>query len=877
MSASLSYWAMATGKHTPMMQQYLKIKQQYQDCILFYRMGDFYEMFFDDAVVASKILDITLTKRGKAQGQDIPMAGVPWHQGDAYLARLVQAGKRVAICEQMEAPSKAGPVRREVVRVVTAGTLTETTLLEREQSHALAAVVGDKHTWAVASVDISSGQWRLWQGKSSLHLEEYLEILQASEILLHEDTVLPERCVLKHVQRLNAWSFSADVAKEQLRKHFGLSAWHVLNLDGQHDLCAAIAAVLVYLGQTQKCQLTHLAMPVWHEAASGLHIDARSRRNLELHHNLAGDPKGGLIRVLDHTKTPMGARLLRAWLDQPLTDLVMLNQRQHAVRTLVSDDNHCHQLESCLKIIPDIERMLTRIVLGRAIPRDYTGMRVALSALPPLYQCVVDYDDGVLQGLAKDVNGLEMLAEVLERAIVEQAPTHLREGGLIQHGYDDELDRLRGLADSAEEWLTQFESEQRSQTGISNLRVKYNKVFGYFIEISKAHVNRVPQHYVRKQTLVNAERYTMDELHRFEHEILGAKDAVLVAEQAIVEQIQGLFVQHLLALQQAAQAVATLDVLRNFAHLAITQNYVCPIVHDGDILYIHEGRHPLVEHCVPNGSFVANDTVMNNEDKRFMMLTGPNMGGKSTYMRQVAWIVWLAHTGCFVPATEAKIPLTKRIFTRIGASDELSAGHSTFMVEMMETATILHQLEEKSLVIVDEIGRGTSTWDGLAIAWAVAENLLQCRGVLTLFATHYHELTSLEYTFKQVFNASVSVQEWQDDVVFLHRIVEKAADRSYGIAVAKLAGLPASVVSCAKERLKFYEQKARDAETRQQVSFFDSSIAVKETKLSYEEGAILTQLSSLDINQIQPLQALNMLNEWQQNLENQRTNDDKSR
>ncbi|MDQ6962786.1 MAG: DNA mismatch repair protein MutS [Mariprofundaceae bacterium] len=853
---------MATNQHTPMMQQFLAIKAQYQDCILFYRMGDFYEMFFDDAVIASDILDITLTKRGKAQGQDIPMAGVPWHQGDAYLARLVQAGKRVAICEQMEAPNKNGPVRREVVRVVTAGTLTENTLLSREHSHPLAAIFGSKQQWAVASVDLSSGQWRLWQGQSDMHLEEYLEVLQASETLLHEDCVLPKNCHLAQIYRLNAWSFSADVAKEQLRKHFGISNWQVLNLQGQSHLCAVIAALLVYLEQTQKCQLSHLSMPVWHQETVGLHIDARSRRNLELHHNLAGDPKGGLIKVLDHSQTPMGARLLRAWLDQPLSSLSMIAQRQDAVTYFIEEELTRDALRMALKQIPDMERLLTRIVLGRANPRDYTGMRVALLALPKLYQ-LLSTENPFLQSMVSEMQGMEALATTLEQAIVEQAPTHLREGGLIRDGYHAELDRLRVLAASAEQWLSDFEATQREQTGIANLRVKYNKIFGYFIEVSKAHAARVPKHYVRKQTLVNAERYTVDELHRFEHEILGAKEAAMLAEQEVIQSIQALLQEHITALQKAAQAVARLDVLSGFAHLAVLHHYVRPDMHEGDALLIKEGRHPLVEQCLEGASFIANDTSMNDEKQRFMMLTGPNMGGKSTYMRQVAWIVWLAHTGCCVPASKAKVPLTTRIFTRVGSSDELAAGHSTFMVEMMETAAILHQVEERSLVIIDEIGRGTSTWDGMAIAWAVAEKLLQQRRVLTLFATHYHELTALSETFQQVFNASVSVQEWKDEVVFLHRIVERAADRSYGIAVAKLAGLPEDVLACARARLEFFEKKAKEALLSQQGSLFENPQPKVEV-LNTECEMILTQLKSLDLNQISPLQALNTLNELQQ-------------
>ncbi|MDQ6959392.1 MAG: DNA mismatch repair protein MutS, partial [Mariprofundaceae bacterium] len=527
----------------------------------------------------------------------------------------------------------------------------------------------------------------------------------------------------------------------------------------------------------------------------------RSRRNLELYSSLAGDPKAGMIAVLDMTKTPMGARLLRDWIDRPLINLEALHERQSAVKSLRDDHDTLSALRDHLAGVRDMERMLTRIVLGRALPRDYRGITDALLALPSL-RAVLGERSGLVASMVTALDGLDSLADKLANAIVDVPPQAFRDGGLIREGCDAELDRLRNLANDASDWLKAYESRERERTGLANLRVKYNKVFGYFIEISKAQAKDAPVDYVRKQTLVNAERFITDELHSFESEILGAQDAAMQCETQLIEQQQQCIAQHATSIQQAAGAVAAIDVLGCFAHLAYSYHYVQPDVHAGRAMKIVAGRHPVVERHLKNETpFVANDSHMDMKSRRFMLLTGPNMGGKSTYMRQVAWIVWLVHTGCFVPAEEARIPLTKRIFTRVGAGDELASGRSTFMVEMMETATILNQLEPRSLVIIDEIGRGTSTWDGLAIAWAVAERLLAASDVLTLFATHYHELTELPDTHDTAFNASVTVREWNGTVIFMHQVIENAADQSYGIAVAQLAGLPRDVIKRAREHL----------------------------------------------------------------------------
>ncbi len=854
------------SKQTPMMQQYLGIKAEYADCLLFYRMGDFYEMFFEDAVEASKILDIALTKRGKAGGADIPMAGVPWHQAENYLAKLVSAGKRVAICDQMEAPDgKKGPVRREVVRVVTPGTITESELLPQEQAAPLLAVCRKSEDWAIASLDLASGIWKLLEGHGDAGLDENLAVLHPAEILLHsKDDSLTDY----QIYRPGDWSFSAEVMQEQLQQRFGVGDWHALNFKGHGLVAAAVGAVLVYLEQTQKCALSHLQLPVFKEQAVGMQIDARSRRNLEVYASLNGDVKAGLMHVLDKTCTPMGARLLREWIDYPLLDVALISKRQDAVQSLLNDVDTRQKLCDGLAQIRDMERMLTRVVLNRAAPRDFRGLADSMLALPSLSQAIDDRE-GMFSDIKPALKGLHDLAATLDIAIEHTPPAVFHGGGVIQQGFDVELDRLRGLAKDAGDWLKAYEAKERERTGLQNLRVKYNKVFGYFIEISKAQAASAPVEYVRKQTLVNAERFITDELHSFESEILGAKDAALTREAELVETLRQSIGSNAIAIQAAAAAVACLDVLVCFAQVAFEYRYVRPDVHAGQQLKIEAGRHPVVEQCLSDENFVANDTHMHTKSRRFMLLTGPNMGGKSTYMRQVAWIVWLSHTGCFVPADEARVPLTTRLFTRVGAGDELASGRSTFMVEMMETATILNQLEPRSLVIVDEIGRGTSTWDGLAIAWAVAEQLIAASGVLSLFATHYHELTDLPEEYEQAFNASVTVREWNGQVIFMHKVVEDAADQSYGVAVAQLAGLPPAVVKRAREHLYRLEHAAAldDGKDKAQLGLFAEAERRRQESEMNRLRALEASLQAVSIDQLRPMDALKLLDELKKDLE----------
>ena len=846
-----------------MMQQYLRIKSEYADCLLFYRMGDFYEMFFEDAVEASKILDIALTKRGKANGADIPMAGVPWHQAEQYLSRLVAAGRRVAICDQMEPPNGKGPVRREVVRVVTPGTITESELLNERRTAPLVALSGGIDAWALAAVDLSCGGFYLIEGEGRGRLEEQLNVLTPSELLLPSGMDGIDGLVSSiAVHHPGDWSFSAEVAAERIKQIYGVDEPASLNLAAHPAAAAAVGAVLVYLEQTQKQSVAHLQLPVFRETDACMGIDARSRRNLELYESLSGDAHSGMIEVLDVTCTPMGARMLRDWLDRPLGDIAAIGARQDAVQSLVDDDETLDGIRGQLTGIRDMERMLTRVVLDRAAPRDYRGLAGSLLALPAL-SGLLGARSGLFTDIRDALTGLETLADTLDAAVVEPPPAHARDGGVIKPGFDAELDRLRDLARGADDWLSEFEARERDVTGIAKLRVKYNKVFGYFIEMPKSMAEKAPVHYVRKQTLVNAERFMTDELHRHEEEVLRAKETALTKEWALIEGMRKDVSGRAHDIQAAAAAVARLDVLACFARLAAEYRYVRPEIHGGRSLKIAGGRHPQVEQCLDAGGFVANDTHMHDMRRRFMLLTGPNMGGKSTYMRQVAWMVWLAHTGCFVPADSAKIPLTRRIFTRIGASDELASGRSTFMVEMMETAHILNQLTPRSLVIVDEIGRGTSTWDGLAIAWAVAEQLMNSDDVLTLFATHYHELTSLPDEYPQAFNASVMVREYRGEVIFLHRVEENAADRSYGIAVAKLAGLPPVVVKRAREhlfRLEHDAELAAESGKPQLGLFIEAERKDKEERQRFLQD-LSERLVALDVEKMRPVEALNLLDE----------------
>jgi len=848
----------ATTAHTPMIQQYLRIKAEYPDILLFYRMGDFYELFYDDAKRAAALLDITLTQRGESGGQAIPMAGVPVHNLEPYLARLVKGGESVAICEQKGDPAQAkGPVEREVVRVVTPGTLTESTLLEERANNFLVAVVppAGNGPWGVAALDLSTARFTVAELSSAEALGGEIARLAPAELILPEGTSLPGSVGPEYTGRARgrpAWSFQTDTAREYLNDQFGT---HDLAGFGCEDLdpgIRAAGALLIYARETQKGLLPHLRSLVRERAEETVAMDAATRRNLEIDRTLSGEGSTHLVGVLDRSVTPMGARLLRQWLTRPLRDVPTLRRRQQAVGSLL-EGGRFTDVREVLDRVGDVERILTRVGLGSANPRDIKKLQDSLEVIPELRTVLHRHDSPRLVELMDALPPQEEWVGHLGRALVDQPPATVRDGGFIRPGFDSELDELKDVGENAGDYLVRLEAEEREATGIDTLKVAYNKVHGYYIEVSKSRLDRVPERFIRKQTLKNAERFVTPELKRFEEQALSAAERSLAREKALFEELLSALQGDLPALQPLAQAIAEVDVLACFAERARTLDYVAPEWSEEEALDIREGRHPVVE-SFASEPFIPND--LNLEDQRRMLLiTGPNMGGKSTYMRQVALIVLMAHAGSFVPAGQARLRPVDRIFTRIGARDDLASGHSTFMVEMTETANILHNAGPDSLVLMDEIGRGTSTFDGLALAWASAERLASDNRSWALFATHYFELTDLAERLPTVANVHVAAKEYGDRVVFLHTVRDGAADRSYGLQVGALAGLPSPVIERARTLLTELEAGAmiptdarRNPEPVPQLDLFASA-----------PDPVVERLRGVEPDEMTPREALDLL------------------
>ncbi|MEO5368221.1 MAG: DNA mismatch repair protein MutS, partial [Magnetococcus sp. WYHC-3] len=783
--------------HTPMMAQYLEIKAAHPDTLLFYRMGDFYELFWDDARIAAPVLDIALTSRGKSRGEPIPMAGVPIHAARGYLAKLVDKGFRVAICEQMEpAGASKGPVRRAVVRTVTAGTLTEDELLSPRRNNFLVALApggkGHGQGAAVASLDLSTGQFQVMAVSGAADMAVELSRLDPAEVLVPREWEIPGELAPWEARccRRPAWEFTADEGMHQLTRQF-----NVAHLDGfgigDHGGCQAAAGALVaYCHETQREALGHLTGLCRLNRDEGLILDDTARRNLEINVSLRdGRRESTLLGVMDRTVTPMGGRLLAQWLNRPLRSVAGIRQRQDAVALLVEHPRQRESLEASLSGVHDLERLLSRVALGRASPRDVAAVRHTLGRTRVLRETLSDATlapSSLLTVLATAMTGFDSLESALLTTLAEVPPAELSDGGVIREGFHPELDRLRALAADGKGYLARLEAEERRQTGIPSLKILYHRSFGYLIDVTKPHLDKVPPRFQMKQAMTNSVRYITAELKEYEEGILNAEEQVGRLEGELFQALCHRVAEHMAALQGLAAALSTLDVLTAFARQAEERNYCRPLVHDGMDIDIRQGRHPVVE-ALAREPFVANDTLLDDESNRVMLITGPNMAGKSTLMRQVALICLLAHTGSFVPALSARIALLDRIFTRVGAADDLTGGRSTFMVEMTETAHILHHASSRSLVILDEIGRGTATYDGLAIAWAVVEHIHGKAKAKTLFATHYHELTQLERLKPGVVNFTVEVKEWQERILFLHTIARGAADRSYGIHVAELA------------------------------------------------------------------------------------------
>jgi len=856
---------------TPMMKQYVEAKRACPEALLLFRMGDFYELFYEDAKTAARLLNLALTSREKGENA-VPMAGFPQHQLETYLARLIAAGQRVAICEQVEDPKKAvGLVRREVTRVVTRGTLTDEALLDPRQSNYLAAVApGDPA--GVAWVDISTGRFRAC-GFPAGQLADHLARIAPAEVLLAEDAPLVSSPALDGVlvTRRPAWAFSQAAAEKALGQHFGTASLEGFGFGSEPADVQAIraaGAILDYLAETQKTSLEHIDRLLPYRAASTLAIDEASRRSLELTRTLRdGRREGSLLYVLDRTVTGMGSRLLAEWLANPLTDRLAIEARLDAVEELLKDAALASELRTTLRQVYDVERLLARVVTQRATPRDLGFLGRTLRVLPALKARLVDSGYRRLAELAGQIDPCDDLRTTLQSALNDECPLSSRDGGFIRKGFHPELDALRELAYGGKEWIARYQAREIQRTGIPNLKVGFNKVFGYYIEITNAHQTKVPDDYIRKQTIKNAERFITPELKEYEEKVLSADEKAKELEYTLFVELRQAVAAARARLSATAGVLAQLDVLASLAELARLRNYCRPRLVDEPVLVIRDGRHPVLDLTEPEGTFVPNDTVMGPDTGHMLLITGPNMAGKSTYIRQVALLVLLAHLGSFVPAAEATIGLADRIFARVGASDELSRGQSTFMVEMIETARILHTATRRSVVILDEIGRGTSTYDGISLAWSVAEYLHDRIGCRTLFATHYHELTDLAQSLPGVKNLNVAVREWRDEVVFLHKIVEGAADKSYGIHVARLAGVPREVIQRAKEILAQLEEEHLDEFGRPKIARPESRRQeIQLTLFAPPEHPLLDEIRQLDLNEITPLEALRRIAEWQSEL-----------
>ena len=864
------------AEQTPMMRQYLEIKSGYPDAILFFRMGDFYEMFLDDALLASRLLDISLTSRNKGSGDEIPFCGVPYHSVAPYIAKLIEIGHKVAICEQVEDPKQAkGIVRREVVRVVTPGLLIESeSLVPDENNYLLALCEISGGNWGCAWLDVSTGEFRATeQASAAAALAEAVGI-NPREILLSDSLdrdALPAdlRAFLNEriISRAPGWIYDRDYATKLLSDHFGVVSVEALGLETAPAALLAAAAALYYLRENRKAALPHIRDIIVSRRSQHLALDPATRRNLEITASMAeGKRTGSLLGCLDRTGTAMGARRLKQWLSYPLIELAPIRQRLNAVEELLELPEVREKLAARLKNVADLERLNGRIGMASAGGRDLRALHDSLIHLPTLLELLAGTESSLLQSLLLSIDPLDDIVQLMSRGIIESPPFSLREGGIIAPGYNAELDELRAISSEGKGFIARLEAQERARTGISTLKIRYNRVFGYSIEITKSNLAAVPADYVRRQTLANAERYITEELKNYEEKVLGAEERICSLEFTLFQEIRELVAGQAERISRTADGVAILDVLISLATVAGERNYCKPLVDDSAVIDIRDGRHPVIEAMKLGERFVPNDTLLDAETNQLLMITGPNMAGKSTYMRQVALITLMAQAGSFVPASEAHIGIADRIFTRVGAGDNLARGQSTFMLEMMEAAGILRNATPQSLIIMDEIGRGTSTFDGVSIAWAVAEYIHDtptCRS-RTLFATHYHELTELAVTRERIKNFTVAVREWNDQIIFLRTIIPGGASHSYGIQVARLAGMPSDVIERAKEILRnlesgeFEEGAPRLAKSSRkphrepspQFSLFETS-----------EDQLRQRLKKLNIATLTPLGALNLLDE----------------
>ncbi|MBI5694860.1 MAG: DNA mismatch repair protein MutS [Nitrospirae bacterium] len=867
---------------TPLMRQYNDIKKKYPGAILFFRMGDFYEMFGDDAIVASKALEITLTSRSKNADEKIPLCGVPYHAADVYIAKFIAKGFKVAVCEQVEDPRSAkGIVKREVIRVITPGTLLEDNLLTASDNNFLMAMTVLRRRVGLAFTDISTGEFFV----SEIPEDDVERLISELYRIDPKELLLPKaasakgalaeaaRVFRERVNLMDDWSFDEDGGRTRLLEHFGTESLDGFGVEGMDAGVAAAGAAFGYLAETQAQSVTNITRIRAYNTETYMVLDEAARRNLELTESISGIT-GTLIGRLDCTVTSMGSRRLKSWLLHPLLDLREIRARHEAVEDLVENYAMRTSLRENLKGVYDLERLMARISSGVAGPRDLSALRASLSFVPVVKDTAAGTVSARLKALHESLSDHRELRDLIETAVVDEPPATLKDGGVIRPGFSSELDEIRGYCNEGKGLIARIEAEERSKTGIDTLKVRFNKVFGYYIEITRTHLAKVPEYFIRKQTLVNAERYITPELKEYEEKVLGAEERILELEGTLFAEVRTEAARYAAEVQTTAEALSEMDALAAFAEDAVSRGYVRPVMDDAGVMEITDGRHPVVEEITGRERFIPNDTYLDTDGNRLLIITGPNMAGKSTYMRQVALIVLMAQTGSFVPAKAARLGIVDRIFTRVGASDNIARGQSTFMVEMNETANILNNATSRSLIILDEIGRGTSTFDGLSIAWAVAEYIHDKAkvGARTLFATHYHELTELANSYPGIKNYNIAVREWRDEIVFLRKIVEGGSDKSYGIQVARLAGLPAEVLARAKEILTALERSefghagspASTVDTGAGASPQLDLFAVK------PDAGLADEFSEIDVLNMTPLQALAKLGELKERAEMQR-------
>ena len=868
------------AEFSPMMQRYLETKEQYKDCILFYRLGDFYEMFFDDAVTASRELELTLTGKDCGQEERAPMCGIPHHAAEIYVSRLIAKGYKVAICEQLEDPKTAkGIVKRGVIRIVTPGTIVDSNMLEERKNNFIMSIFKTGIFFGISVCDISTGEFYSAEIKDnqnfSLVLDEIARYMP-SELVINsmmancqeEMDQIKERFEC-YITKFNDKFFVSDCSKiKEKFQLFDNNQNIIENIEDKTLAVPSINALIEYIEQTQMTTLDHINKITIYNISKYMSLDISARRNLEITEKMRDkSKKGTLLWVLDKTSTSMGGRLLRRWLNDPLIDTTEINRRLEAVKELKNDIILRGDIIENLKKVYDIERLAGKMAYGNANARDMITLRNSLEKLPELKKVVANCNSNLLKDLYKNLDELQDIYKLIENSIVDDPPMTIKDGGIIKLGYDEEIDKLKTATTEGKNWIIQLEAEEREKTGIKNLKVGFNKVFGYFIEVTKSYLDQVPERYIRKQTLTNAERYITEELKNLENQILGAEDKVVNLEYEAFTKIREEIAKNVKRLQTTSNVVSTLDVLASFATVAEDMNYCMPQVDNSGIIDIKGGRHPVIEKMLGTGAFVENDTILDKGENRLSIITGPNMAGKSTYMRQVALITLMAQVGSFVPATEAHIGVVDKIFTRVGASDDLSMGQSTFMVEMMEVATILKEATQNSLVILDEIGRGTSTYDGLSIAWAVAEYIAdkeKC-GAKTLFATHYHELTELEEKLEGVKNYNIAVKEKGEDIIFLRKIVRGGTDESYGIHVARLAGVPKVVTQKADEILRGLERKNILTGKKQESK---KTVEGQFDMFNYKLAEIAHEIDKVNLNELTPIDALNTLVKIKEKMKN---------